>query len=74
MISNREKTVLMIQSSLIIGSKNNQDKKLSMLIARKLQQTLDIKMSLEEFIKLCMDVDNFNNVDLEEIEFKMSNR
>tara|TARA_R110002096_G_C14556539_1_gene719593 strand:+ start:1076 stop:1300 length:225 start_codon:yes stop_codon:yes gene_type:complete len=74
MISNREKTVLIIQSSLIIGSKYEGEKKQSMFIARKMQQSLNIVMSLDEFVKICQDIDGFNNVELEELSFQMSNR
>ena len=74
MISNREKTVLIIQSSLIIGSKYEGEKKQSMFIARKMQQSLNIVMSLDEFVKSCQDIDGFNNVELEELSFQMSNR
>ena len=74
MISNREKTVLIIQSSLIIGSKYEGEKKQSMFIARKMQQSLNIVMSLDEFVKICKDIDEFNNVELEELSFQISNR
>jgi len=74
MISNREKTVLIIQSSLIIGSKYEGEKKQSMFIARKMQQSLNIVMSLDEFVKICKDIDEFNNVELEELSFQMTNR
>jgi len=74
MLSNREKAVLITSGCLVTGIKDGDVYTNSMAIAYKMMRNLDLDMSVDEFAKICADVKMYNDIELEELMFKLSNR
>jgi hypothetical protein len=74
MLSNREKSILMIQSNLLIGSKSDKSPKDIFLSTKEIIKMLKVDISISEYVKLFNDVLTFNDCDVEELAFQISNR
>jgi hypothetical protein len=74
MLSNREKSILMIQSNLLIGSKSDKSPKDIFLSTKEIIKMLKVDISISEYVKLFNDVLAFNDCDVEELAFQLSNR
>jgi hypothetical protein len=74
MLSNREKSILMIQSNLLIGSKSDKSPNDVFLSTKEIIKMLKVDISISEYVKLFNDVLTFNDCDVEELAFQISNR
>jgi len=74
MMSNREKTILMIQSNLLIGSKSGLNPKHVFNSTRDILKMLKIELDTTEYIKIFNDVMVFNESEIEELSFQITNR
>lgn len=74
MMSNREKAILMIQSNLLIGGKSGLNPKDVFNSTRDILKLLKIKLDTTEYIKIFNDVMVFNDSEIEELSFQISNR
>ncbi len=74
MMSNREKAILMIQSNLLIGGKSGMNPKDVFNSTWDILKLLKIKLDTTEYIQIFNDVMVFNDSEIEELSFQMSNR
>lgn len=74
MMNNREKTILMIQSNLLIGSKSGLKPKDMFNSTRHILKMLDVEIDTSEYVKLFNDVLTFNDTEIEELSFQVENR
>jgi len=74
MLSNREKTILMIQSNLLIGSKNGKNPKDVFLSTKEILRMLEVNIDVSQYVKLFNDVMSFNEGEIEELSFQLSNK
>ena len=73
-MSNREKAILMIQSNLLIGGKSGMNPKDVFNSTWDILKLLKIKLDTTEYIQIFNDVMVFNDSEIEELSFQMSNR
>ncbi len=73
-MNNREKTIMMIQSNLLIGSKSHLTPKDVFMSTKNIIKMLDIDMGLSEYIKIFNDVLAVNDTEIEELSFQVGNR
>ena len=74
MLSNREKAILMIQSNLLIGSKTGKNPKDIFLSTKHILKMLEVNIDVSQYIKLFNDVMSFNEGEIEELSFQLSNK
>ena len=74
MLSNREKAILMIQSNLLIGSKKGKNPKDVFLSTKDILKMLEVNIDVSQYVKLFNDVMSFNEGEIEELSFQLSNK
>ena len=73
MLSNREKAIVMVQSSLLIAEKPMLVKDVFLSTKITLEK-LDIEITDSEYIKIFNDILEFNEVDVGNLAFQIRNR
>ncbi|MEO2057005.1 MAG: hypothetical protein ABGW66_05935 [Flavobacteriaceae bacterium] len=64
----------MIQSNLLIGSKKGKSPEDVFLSTKHILKMLEVNIDVSQYIKLFNDVMSFNEGDIEELSFQLSNK
>jgi pyruvate formate-lyase activating enzyme-like uncharacterized protein len=75
MMNNREKAILMIQSNILLAGKISKgNSKDAFNATRAILKLLKVELDTSEYIHLYNEVLSFNNTEIEELLFQMTNR